>query len=157
MESRPTAISKAILILEEIKKSNNSKAEKRGIDICLKELEDLKYLEKLELEYAFTKGKRTPFSGESFSTYFLNNFTESFSERQKKRIISARRIVDMDMSVRLLNCLKAQEIDCLEDIQYYTEKEISNFTNVGKSSLEELKKVMQENNLYFKNQKKKNK
>ena len=48
------------------------------------------------------------------------------------------KLVDMDLSVRALNCLKAAEVDTLGDLVSYNKNDLMKFRNFGKKSLTEL-------------------
>ena len=59
------------------------------------------------------------------------------------------RLVDMDLSVRALNCLKAAEVDTLGDLVKYTKNDLLKFRNFGKKSLTELDELLAKLNLNF--------
>ena len=59
------------------------------------------------------------------------------------------RLVDMDLSVRALNCLKAAEVDTLGDLVSYNRNDLMKFRNFGKKSLTELDALVEEKNLTF--------
>jgi DNA-directed RNA polymerase subunit alpha len=59
------------------------------------------------------------------------------------------RLVDMDLSVRALNCLKAAEVDTLGDLVKYTKNDLLKFRNFGKKSLTELDALLEKNKLIF--------
>ena len=48
------------------------------------------------------------------------------------------KLVDMDLSVRALNCLKAADVDTLGDLVTYNRNDLLKFRNFGKKSLTEL-------------------
>ncbi len=48
------------------------------------------------------------------------------------------KLVDMDLSVRALNCLKAADVDTLGDLVIYNKNDLLKFRNFGKKSLTEL-------------------
>jgi DNA-directed RNA polymerase subunit alpha len=48
------------------------------------------------------------------------------------------KLVDMDLSVRALNCLKAADVDTLGDLVQYNRNDLLKFRNFGKKSLTEL-------------------
>ena len=48
------------------------------------------------------------------------------------------KLVDMDLSVRALNCLKAADVDTLGDLVQYNKTDLLKFRNFGKKSLTEL-------------------
>ena len=51
-------------------------------------------------------------------------------------------LVDMDLSVRALNCLKAAEVDTLGDLVSYNKNDLMKFRNFGKKSLTELEELV---------------
>ena len=59
------------------------------------------------------------------------------------------RLVDMDLSVRALNCLKAAEVDTLGDLVKFTKNDLLKFRNFGKKSLTELDELLARLNLNF--------
>ena len=52
------------------------------------------------------------------------------------------RLIDMDLSVRALNCLKAAEVDTLGDLVSYNKNDLMKFRNFGKKSLTELEELV---------------
>ncbi|OFX84378.1 MAG: DNA-directed RNA polymerase subunit alpha [Bacteroidetes bacterium GWF2_33_16] len=59
------------------------------------------------------------------------------------------RLVDLDLSVRALNCLKAAEVDTLGDLVRYNKNDLLKFRNFGKKSLTELEDLLSQMNLTF--------
>lgn len=59
------------------------------------------------------------------------------------------RLVDMDLSVRALNCLKAAEVDTLGELVSYTKSDLMKFRNFGKKSLTELEELVISKGLHF--------
>ena len=59
------------------------------------------------------------------------------------------RLIDMDLSVRALNCLKAAEVDTLGDLVSYNRNDLMKFRNFGKKSLTELDALVEDKNLSF--------
>ena len=59
------------------------------------------------------------------------------------------RLVDMDLSVRALNCLKAAEIDTLGELVSINRNDLLKFRNFGKKSLTELDDMVKNKNLEF--------
>jgi DNA-directed RNA polymerase subunit alpha len=51
------------------------------------------------------------------------------------------KLVDMDLSVRALNCLKAAEVDTLGDL-VFVQNDLMKFRNFGKKSLTELDELV---------------
>lgn len=59
------------------------------------------------------------------------------------------KLVDMDLSVRALNCLKAAEVDTLGDLVSYSKADLMKFRNFGKKSLTELDELVKNKGLSF--------
>ena len=68
---------------------------------------------------------------------------------QKMRQLLNSRLIDMDLSVRALNCLKAAEVDTLGQLVKYHRADLLKFRNFGKKSLTELDELLERNNLAF--------
>ena len=59
------------------------------------------------------------------------------------------KLVDMDLSVRALNCLKAADVETLGDLVSYNKNDLLKFRNFGKKSLTELDDLVHAKNLTF--------
>jgi DNA-directed RNA polymerase subunit alpha len=59
------------------------------------------------------------------------------------------KLVDMDLSVRALNCLKAADVETLGDLVQYNKTDLLKFRNFGKKSLTELDDLLASLNLSF--------
>jgi DNA-directed RNA polymerase subunit alpha len=59
------------------------------------------------------------------------------------------RLVDLDLSVRALNCLKAAEIETLGDLVQFQKNDMLKFRNFGKKSLTELEELVEIKGLSF--------
>lgn len=59
------------------------------------------------------------------------------------------RLVDMDLSVRALNCLKAADVDTLGDLVVFNKNDLLKFRNFGKKSLTELEDLLTGMSLTF--------
>ena len=59
------------------------------------------------------------------------------------------KLVDMDLSVRALNCLKAAEVETLGELVAYNKADLLKFRNFGKKSLTELENLVASKNLDF--------
>ncbi|MFA6402287.1 MAG: DNA-directed RNA polymerase subunit alpha [Salinivirgaceae bacterium] len=59
------------------------------------------------------------------------------------------KLVDMDLSVRALNCLKAADVETLGDLCTYNKNDLLKFRNFGKKSLTELEDLLDSMNLTF--------
>jgi len=69
--------------------------------------------------------------------------TETYDEESlHMRQLLKTKLVDMDLSVRALNCLKAAEVDTLGDLVSYNKNDIMKFRNFGKKSLTELEELV---------------
>ncbi|MBU0764347.1 MAG: DNA-directed RNA polymerase subunit alpha [Bacteroidetes bacterium] len=59
------------------------------------------------------------------------------------------KLVDMDLSVRALNCLKAADVETLGDLVTFNKNDLLKFRNFGKKSLTELEELLSSMNLTF--------
>ncbi|MBI4947575.1 MAG: DNA-directed RNA polymerase subunit alpha [Bacteroidetes bacterium] len=59
------------------------------------------------------------------------------------------KLVDMDLSVRALNCLKAADVETLADLVSYNKMDLLKFRNFGKKSLAELEELVNVKGLHF--------
>lgn len=59
------------------------------------------------------------------------------------------KLVDLDLSVRALNCLKAAEVDTLGDLVKFNKNDLLKFRNFGKKSLTELDELLESMSLSF--------
>ncbi len=59
------------------------------------------------------------------------------------------KLVDMDLSVRALNCLKAADVETLGDLVQYNKNDLLKFRNFGKKSLTELEELVKTKGLEF--------
>ncbi|MEG0917373.1 MAG: DNA-directed RNA polymerase subunit alpha [Myroides sp.] len=76
--------------------------------------------------------------------------TESYDEESlHMRQLLKTKLVDLDLSVRALNCLKAAEVDTLGDLVSYNKNDLMKFRNFGKKSLTELEELVQVKGLTF--------
>ena len=75
---------------------------------------------------------------------------ENFDEELvRTRQLLKQRLVDMDLSVRALNCLKAADVDTLGQLVSYHRNDLLKFRNFGKKSLTELDETLEKHNLSF--------
>ena len=58
-------------------------------------------------------------------------------------------LVDLDLSVRALNCLKAAEVETLGDLVKFNKNDLLKFRNFGKKSLTELDELLESMSLSF--------
>lgn len=76
--------------------------------------------------------------------------TETYDEESlHMRQLLKTKLVDMDLSVRALNCLKAAEVDTLGDLVSYNKNDLMKFRNFGKKSLTELEELVSVKGLNF--------
>ena len=59
------------------------------------------------------------------------------------------KLVDMDLSVRALNCLKSADVETLGDLVVFNKTDLLKFRNFGKKSLTELDELLANLNLSF--------
>ncbi len=59
------------------------------------------------------------------------------------------KLVDMDLSVRALNCLKAADVDTLGELVVYNRNDLLKFRNFGKKSLNEIEDLLIDRTLSF--------
>ena len=59
------------------------------------------------------------------------------------------KLVDMDLSVRALNCLKSAEVETLAELVVFNKTDLLKFRNFGKKSLTELEQLLTNLNLSF--------
>ena len=76
--------------------------------------------------------------------------TESYDEESlHMRQLLKTKLVDMDLSVRALNCLKAADIRSLADLVSYDVADMLKFRNFGKKSLTEIQDLVKSKGLSF--------
>ncbi len=88
--------------------------------------------EKITLEMSDTE------SGEDFDEEVLH-----------MRQLLKTKLVDMDLSVRALNCLKSADVETLGELVQYNKADLLKFRNFGKKSLTELDELLANLNLSF--------
>ena len=59
------------------------------------------------------------------------------------------KLVDLDLSVRALNCLKAADVETLGDLVAFNKNDLLKFRNFGKKSLTELEELVKSKGLEF--------
>jgi len=75
---------------------------------------------------------------------------EEFDEdTMRVRQLLKTKLVDMDLSVRALNCLKAADVETLGDLVAFNKNDLLKFRNFGKKSLTELEELVQNKGLHF--------
>ena len=76
--------------------------------------------------------------------------SEEFDETSlHMRQLLKTKLVDMDLSVRALNCLKAADVETLGDLVSYAKSDLLKFRNFGKKSWTELEDVVDSKGLTF--------
>lgn len=76
--------------------------------------------------------------------------SEAFDEDDlHMRQLLKSKLVDMDLSVRALNCLKAAEVETLGELVSFNKTDLLKFRNFGKKSLTELEQLVKNKNLEF--------
>lgn len=75
---------------------------------------------------------------------------EEFDETSlHMRQLLKTKLVDMDLSVRALNCLKAADVETLSDLVSFNKNDLLKFRNFGKKSLTELEELVESKSLTF--------
>ena len=78
-----------------------------------------------------------------------SSFLSTQPENDEQRILNTT-IEDLDLSVRSFNCLKRAGISVVGDLVARTEEDMMKVRNLGRKSLEEVKKKLEEYGLSFK-------
>ena len=79
-----------------------------------------------------------------------NMENEEFDEEVlHMRQLLKTKLVDMNLSVRALNCLKAADVETLGDLVQFNKNDLLKFRNFGKKSLTELDDLLESLNLSF--------
>ena len=91
------------------------------------------------------------FSDEKITLETEDKFeTEEFDEEAlHMRQMLKQKLVDLDLSVRALNWLKAADVETLGDLVRYNKNDLLKFRNFGKKSLTELEDLLDGLNLSF--------
>jgi len=75
---------------------------------------------------------------------------EEFDETSlHMRQLLKTKLVDLDLSVRALNCLKAADVETLGDLVSFNKNDLLKFRNFGKKSLTELEELVKAKSLQF--------
>ena len=75
---------------------------------------------------------------------------ESYDEESlRMRQLLKTKLIDLDLSVRALNCLKAAEVETLGELVSFNKPDLMKFRNFGKKSLIELEKLISLKELDF--------
>lgn len=79
-----------------------------------------------------------------------NDSNEEFDEEVlRMRQLLKSKLVDMDLSVRALNCLRSAEVETLGELVVFNKTDLMKFRNFGKKSLTELDELLANLNLSF--------
>jgi DNA-directed RNA polymerase subunit alpha len=91
------------------------------------------------------------FSDEKITLHTDEKFAnEEFDEEVlHMRQLLKTKLVDLDLSVRALNCLKAAEVETLGDLVKFNKNDLLKFRNFGKKSLTELDELLTSMSLSF--------
>lgn len=80
----------------------------------------------------------------------VKSSVEEFDEDSlHMRQLLKTRLIDMDLSVRALNCLKAADVETLGELVQFNKSDLLKFRNFGKKSLTELDELVESKNLTF--------
>ena len=75
---------------------------------------------------------------------------EEFDEEVlRMRQLLKTKLVDLDLSVRALNCLKSAEVETLGELVRFNKTDLLKFRNFGKKSLTELDELLAQHKLNF--------
>ena len=80
---------------------------------------------------------------------YASSVEEYDEESLHMRQLLKMKLVDLDLSVRALNCLKAAEVDTLGDLVMYNRSDLMKFRNFGKKSLTELDELVDAKGVTF--------
>ena len=91
------------------------------------------------------------FSNERISIQdeYASSIDEYDEQSLHMRQLLKMKLVDLDLSVRALNCLKAAEVDTLGDLVTYNRSDLMKFRNFGKKSLTELDELVEAKGVNF--------
>ncbi len=80
----------------------------------------------------------------------ISSSPETYDEESlHMRQLLKTKLVDLDLSVRALNCLKAADVETLGDLVQYNKSDLMKFRNFGKKSMTELEKLVDKKGLTF--------
>jgi DNA-directed RNA polymerase subunit alpha len=69
-------------------------------------------------------------------------------DAQMRQLLKTK-LVDLDLSVRALNCLKSADVETLGELVSFNKNDLLKFRNFGKKSLAELEELLQSKGLQF--------
>ena len=85
----------------------------------------------------------------SIKDEYASSIDEYDEQSLHMRQLLKMKLVDLDLSVRALNCLKAAEVDTLGDLVTYNRSDLMKFRNFGKKSLTELDELVEAKGVHF--------
>ncbi|MCH5328722.1 MAG: DNA-directed RNA polymerase subunit alpha [Coprobacter sp.] len=85
----------------------------------------------------------------TLETTDVDNNEEFDEEVLHMRQLLKTKLVDMDLSVRALNCLKSADVETLGELVVFNKTDLLKFRNFGKKSLTELDELLANLNLSF--------
>ena len=86
----------------------------------------------------------------ALDTPFSNNVADELDDETLRiRQVLKSRLIDMDLSVRALNCLRSAELETLGDLVAIHKSDLLKFRNFGKKSLSELEYLVKSKGLEF--------
>jgi DNA-directed RNA polymerase subunit alpha len=85
----------------------------------------------------------------SFETTDVDSSNDFDEDTLHMRQLLKSKLVDMELSVRALNCLKTAEVETLGELVSFNKADLLKFRNFGKKSLTELEDLVKEKGLTF--------
>lgn len=85
----------------------------------------------------------------SFETADIDNSNDFDEDTLHMRQLLKSKLVDMELSVRALNCLKTAEVETLGELVSFNKSDLLKFRNFGKKSLTELEDLVKDKGLSF--------
>lgn len=80
----------------------------------------------------------------------INKDAPAINEKDAQmRQLLRTKLVDLDLSVRALNCLKAADVETLGELVSFNKNDLLKFRNFGKKSLAELEELLASKGLHF--------
>lgn len=99
--------------------------------------------ERITLE---TQDSHAAFNGKETAENEMGDLSEA--DLQTRQVLKTK-LVDLDLSVRALNCLKAADIESLGDLVKFNKNDLLKFRNFGKKSLAEVEDLVESKGLTF--------
>lgn len=82
---------------------------------------------------------------EEFVNFLEKEMSDDFVSEKTNPILK-KKLRDFDLSVRALNCLKAAEVETLEELCSFEKNDLLKFRNFGKKAMSEIVKFVEEEN-----------